>query len=387
MSPAELQPLAAPTLADRLRSARRSYGWFLGVVVLPCLLAAAYLYLFAADQYVSEAHYLVRNQNGTPTQPTGLAAMLGGGGGGAAAAMGGTAEANSVADYLTSHDVVDTLRLRIGLVDRFRRPEADLLSRLPDADPTPEALLKFYKRQVDVHFDMETGITDLTVRAFRPGDAYTIARTLLSLGEERINQMNRRAYADAVTLARRQLDEAERDLGQVQGQLTGFRQAERDPNPVGTAQAQTQLVSELTARLVEARAGRATTARLIGTRNPQYAALDQQVRSLEAQVAGQSGRLAGGSNTIAAGLGNYERLQLQRDTLARRYETASTAYEQARQQAVKQNLYVVRIVDANLPVKSLYPRRGLILLTLLATLLVVYGIGWLIVAGVREHAA
>ena len=39
-------------------------------------------------------------------------------------------------------------------------------------------------------------------------------------------------------------------------------------------------------------------------------------------------------------------------------------------------------VNANLPVKSLYPHRGLTVLTVFASLLVAYGIGWLIIAGV-----
>ena len=40
-----------------------------------------------------------------------------------------------------------------------------------------------------------------------------------------------------------------------------------------------------------------------------------------------------------------------------------------------------------MPQKALYPERGRILLTVLIALLLAYAIGWLIVAGVREHAA
>ena len=49
--------------------------------------------------------------------------------------------------------------------------------------------------------------------------------------------------------------------------------------------------------------------------------------------------------------------------------------------------YLVRVVQPNLPEKSLAPRRGFILLTLFVSLLVAYGIGWLILAGILEHAA
>jgi capsular polysaccharide transport system permease protein len=48
---------------------------------------------------------------------------------------------------------------------------------------------------------------------------------------------------------------------------------------------------------------------------------------------------------------------------------------------------VVPVVDANLPVRALYPERTKIVLTAFLSLLLIYGIGWLIAAGVREHAA
>ena len=367
---------------ERLGEIRRSWGAFLLFVILPCVVVGGYLYLVAADQYKSEAHYLIRAQSTSPTPPSsGLSALLG-----ATGSVAAHSEAATVADYLTSHDVVQDLRKSIDMVAIFRRPEADLLSRMRQENPRPEELLKYYRSQVDVYLDKDTGITNLSVRAFRSGDAQAIARALLALGEARVNEMNERGYADAVTNTRRQLTEAERTLAQVQVQMTAFRQSERDVDPVGSADAQIVLVSRLTGEVSAARAELATVRQAIGVNNPQFIALSQQVRSLEAQLAAQSGRLAGGGDTIASGLGDYERLRMQQEFLAKRYEAAAAAYELSRQQALRQQLYLVRVVDANTPVKSLYPERATILITLLAVLLVAYGIGWLIVAGVKEHA-
>lgn len=385
MTPADGLVEAKPTISERLRLIWKQRKWFILIVVAPTLLLATYLYAMASDQYVSEAHFLVKTQGGhNPAPTTGISAALGFGSGGVGSAA---SEAQSVSDYLTSHDVVDTLQKKLNLINIFRRPEADLLSRLPFATPTPEYLLRYYRQQVDVYYDMETGITTLSARAFRPADAHRLTRTLLDLGEQRVNEMNIRGFSDAVALSRRQLDEAERALSQVQAQMTSFRQSERDVDPAGSAQAQIGLVSRLTQELSAARSQLATTQSLIGGDNPQVEALRQQVRSLEAQVAAQSGRLAGGSTAIAAGLGGYERLRIQQELLAKRYDAASIAYEQARQNAVRQQLYVVRVVEPNMPVKSLYPKRALTILTVFCALLVIYAIGWLIAAGVREHAA
>lgn len=382
MQPAttDIEPRIA--VRTRLVAGLRKYRWLLLIVVFPTLTVAAYLYLYAADQYRSEAHYIVRAPaSSRPAMPSGLGALLGGGGVGS-----DQSQAMSVSDYLTSHDVVAELRARADLVGRFRRPEADILSRLAEDNPTPEALLKYYRKQVDVHYDEETGITSLTVNAFRPTDAYAIARSLLTLGEQRVNTMNVRSFSDAVVLSRRQLGEAELALSKIQREMTAFRQTGRDVNPQGSATAQIGLVSQLNGNLSAARAQMALTAQIIGTDNPQHRALSQRVRSLETQVSAQQGRLAGTGTAIAAGLGDYERLQLQQQFLAKRYDAASAAFEAARQQAVQQQLYIVRVVDANLPQKSLYPKRATTVLTVFAALLVVWGIGWLLAAGVREHA-
>ena len=385
MTPAEVQISPAERVGERARGWWKRYRWFSLVVLLPTLFVATYLFVFASDQYVSEAHYLVRSQSGQSlSMPSGGGSLLSGNGGGSA--LSAAAESLSVADYLNSHDAVDALQRRIDLVAMFRRPEADRLSRMSVERPTPEFLKRYYNRQVNVYFDEDNGITTLSARAFRPSDAYALSSQLLRLGEQRINEMNRRAYSDAVALSRRQLDEAEASLRAIGSQVTSFRQSEQDVDPQVSASAQIGLVSRLQQELAAARAQLATTNQLIGSGNPQTQALRQQIASLQQQVTAENARLAGNNTAIAAGLGDYESLRSRQAFLQQRYASAATAFEAARQQAIRQQLYVVRVVEPNLPVKSIYPQRWLVTITVFAILMVVYAIGWLIAAGVREHS-
>ena len=86
-------------------------------------------------------------------------------------------------------------------------------------------------------------------------------------------------------------------------------------------------------------------------------------------------------------MGGYEKLKLEQGFLAKRYEAAASSLAMAREQAQRQQLYIVHVVEPNVPVKSLYPERWRITLTVLIGTLLLYSIGWLIAAGVREHAA
>lgn len=385
MTPAEVQVTPAERMRDRARGTWAKYKWFTLVVLLPTLIVGIYLFGFASDQYESEAHYLVRSQGGAQVQSSGggVGSLLGGNGG--SSALSAAAESLSVADYLNSHDAVDALQRRLNLVTIFRRPEADKLSALPVERPTPEFLKRFYNRQVSIYFDEDNGITTLTSRTFRPSDSYALSSELLRLGEQRINEMNKRAYRDAVALSRRQLDEAEAALRAIGAQVTSFRQVERDVDPQISASAQIGLVSRLQQELAAARAQLATTTQLIGASNPQTQALRQQIASLQQQANAEAARLAGGNTAIAAGLGNFEALRSRQEFLQQRYASAATAFEGARQAAIRQQLYLVRVVEPNLPVKSTYPQRWLTTITVFAIMLVVFAIGWLIAAGVREH--
>lgn len=371
-----------PHWSERMRGWARRNRWFLIIVALPTLLAAFYYYVLASDQYQSEAHFIVRTGDNAPMPSSGFSQLLGMGGGMSQS----RSDAMSVNDYLDSQQAVNTLNATTSLVDRFRRPEADIATRLWFSDPTPEMLLRYYRRQVNVKFNQDTGITTLQVRAFRPDDSYAIINQLLAMGEARVNEINRRSQTDQLTNARRQLADAEEALVAIQSKLTVFRQQRGDLDPEGSGKAQIGLVTTLQGQLTNARAQLNAMQGIIAPSSPQYVATAARVRALEAQVAGQTGRLTGGGGAIAARLGNYQDLQIRQEFAAKRYEVVAANLEKARDAAMKQQLYIVRVVDPNVPVKSEYPKRGEILLTIFLALLVAYGIGWLLVAGVREHS-
>lgn len=252
--------------------------------------------------------------------------------------------------------------------------------------PAPETILKYYRKHVDVEQNIEDGITDVRVRAFTPEDAYAIAEKLLQMGEQRVNQINERTMRGQLAAAKSQLNSAERDLSALQTQLTNFRRTKGDIDPAGTGKAQIGMVADLTGNLTAARARLDAIKGFISRSSPQYQAVEAQVRALEAQVASQNAKLVSGGNNIATGLGKYEDLLIRQEFAGKRYAAAAAAYEDARAQALKQQLYLVRVVDPNTPVKSQFPERGRVVMTVFFSLLLGYGIGWMLLAGIKEHS-
>jgi capsular polysaccharide transport system permease protein len=378
-------PLPAPASSpDAAMPGLMRRHWSLtAFVLLPTLLTALYLFGFAADQYESESVFVVRGTQSESPRGGSLTELLGIAGAGSPA----QAENRSVGQYLLSHDALKALQTRgIDLVALYRRPEADILSRLWYADPADESLLEYYQNHVFLTYDPDDGMTRLTVRAFRRDDALALATALLRLGEERINTFNRRALDTVMAASNRDVATAEAELSGIQRQLTRFREGRRDIDPRANAAGTQELVGTLEAQLAQARAQYVAMAGVLSPGSPQMAALQARIHGLQAQVGAQSGRLIGASSAIAPRLANYEELLLRQSFAAKRYDAARTAQQVARNQAIRQQLFVVPVVEPNRPDKSLYPRRFTLLLSIFAGLIVAWGIGWLLLAGIREHA-
>lgn len=351
------------------------------LILLPTMLVAGYYYLIAADQYESEAHFIVNSDASDGGSASGFGALFGIGGGS------GQNQAMAVPDYLSSHEAVEALSRKLDLVAMFRRPEADIVSRLYKASPSPEELQQYFEKQVKVHNDSATGITELTVHAFRPADAYAIASQLLLLGEAQVNRMNLRRYRDAVAQAETQMADAQRRATEIQARMTAYRQQGRDIDPQASGESQLRLVGEIKGQLATAQAALASMRGTISPSSPQYIAMQRQIRSLQGVLAAQSSELTGGSRTIASNLGGFENLRVQQEFAAKNYTAAAAGLVKAQQDAARQQLYIVKVVDPNTPVKALFPKRERIVLMTFLALCIAYGIGWLILAGVREHAA
>ncbi|MCK8784597.1 capsule biosynthesis protein [Roseomonas sp. NAR14] len=362
-----------------LRALIGRYRHFLLLVVLPTALAAVYFVGVAADQYVSEARYLVRGRQGGGGSA--LTALLPG------MTVGPAREdAQGVRDFIQSHDAVARLRERIDLVDMFRRPEADPLSRLWYADPSAEELLKFFRGQVTASFDATDGITTLRVRAFRPEDARAIADELLRQSEALVNRFSERAQADTLRVARDEVARAEARVLAAREAITQFRRREQAVDPQRSAVIALDTIGRLEAQLVQARADLQEKSAYLRADNPQIAQLRNRVDALTRQVSDERARLTTGDATLAQQIASYERLILEREFADRQLASATTSAEASRMEAQRQQLFLVRVVEPNTAEEALYPRRIFILLSIFVALSVAYGVGWLIVAGVREHA-
>jgi capsular polysaccharide transport system permease protein len=369
---------AVPATSRRFDWLRERRGSLI-FVALPTLLAAFYYFFVAADLYASEASFVVRSPS--RMQIGGLAGLL------QSSAAGGHEDAYSVQAFVTSRDVLAILSKKLDLKAIFSRPEGDFFARYPnpldwDSD---EDFYRFFQRRVELTYDTTTDISTLIVKTFRAEDSQKIADILLSESEALVNRLNQRGHDNAVRDAETDVKRAEDAIVGAQKSMLEYRTRESllDPRKTSGAIFETQARTE-----AELASTRTRLNELLRTspESPMRGDLETHIHALEQQIASERSSLTGSNGAIAPKLSEYEQLSLHEDFATKELASALASLEAARAESRRQQVYLERVVDTSLPDKALYPKRLVSVLIVFVSAFLIYSIGLLLLAGVREHA-
>jgi capsular polysaccharide transport system permease protein len=352
---------------------------FLLVVALPTMLAMLYYLVIASPLYVSEARFIVRSAS--QQQPSNLGMALQGVG--IQSAMN---DSFAVHEYVTSRDGLAYVQNTVNVREKIGRSGADFWMRYPrfGEDDSLEGLYKGYRRFVTVGYEGHTGISTLRVKAFSGEDAQAIATALLSGGEALVNRLNERAAKDAVQGAERAEEEARADLVQVRRRLTAFRNTQGYIDPELSARESSAVSSDLLVEIARLKAER-DQLQAGAPQSPQLASLNGRITALERQLTAERARMAGTAGSLASSVADYQQLLVEQEIADKRLAQSTAAVIAARNEARRQNLYLERIVNPNLPDQPTLPRRWFGIFSVLLSSLLAYSLGWLVYAGIREH--
>src|SRR5881227_811728 len=355
--------------------------WFWAIVGLPTLIAGVYFFAIASDLYSSEVKFIVRGPSKGP--PSAISALL------SSAGAGGSEDTYAVLDYITSRDAARRLEREVDLRALLSRPEGDLITRFPGMwfwRHDFEALYSSYQRFISVERDSNSSVSTLAVKAYRPEDSHRIARALLEFSEQLVNQLNERSRRDLVGAFQREVEETEQQIGKIQTQLTTYRIQQKMLDPKSAATGPLELLAQMTAQQTNARAQLAELTRN-SPNSPQIPLIQTRIASLDKLISEQRTKITGDNDSVATALTEYERLDVQKLLAEKTLASALASLESAKLEAQKQQLYLETIAQPNLADYPLYPKRAISFATVVVSCLLAYGIAWLLIASVREHAS
>lgn len=400
-----IQPVDEPTAKDwskvvsqlpkpaRARRSRTVLGWFLICVIAPLLATWFYVTQVATQQYSASFSYVMQGSGGSAgtansdgtvsTSPTS-----------AGASMAEMMVANfMVSDYLSSPQAITDIEQKLDLRAMFSQNRIDRLARLPE-DASQETLARYWQGQISTNFDMMTGLTTVTIRAFSPEDAQALAAEMVVLSENLINELNLRPLADSVTFLEGQVAASVKRLQAARDAVQAFRSKYLSIDPAAEASMTDLLVGKLTDQYVSVTTQIAVLSSQLTEDAPSVTQLERQAAAIADEIVKARQRVAQSSAELsnisspasyAAQLQEFQNLQLELTIATSNYQSTEAALNAAKQRLSQQHFYVLTYVQPSAPQTSNYPDLFRALVIVLAVSLCFWIVSTLVALSLRDH--
>lgn len=373
-------------LANAARMRRRHWSVvisFVLLVALPVLVSTWYLWTRAADQYASEVSFSVRSaeSRASGSDLLGRLSVFSGA---------NSTDTDILYQFIQSQELVARLDERLDL--------RTLYSRHYQTDPVfsfnPEApiedLVSYWTRMVHIYYEPGNGLMTLRVQAFDPHDAQRIAQAITEESIERINQLSEAARTDATRYAREELDTALERLRNAREAVTSFRSRNQIVDPLANVQGQMGLLNTLQAQLASAMIDLDLLRETAREQDPRVTQLERRIEVIGSRIAEERSRFGvgaagAGGDDYATLLGEFERLNVDREFAEQAYGSALLGYDMAVAEAQRTSRYLAAHIAPTLAETARYPERGLLLAGLTLFLLLSWAVGVLVYYSIRDR--
>ena len=325
---------------------------FIGIVAVPCLVFAAYIFFVASPQYVAEARFTVRGGMSGMSEGRGVPIAL------------IVQDTQVILNYMKSRAIVEALNRSVHFEDLYEGDDIDWMSRLAPHKPI-EKVVKYWNKHSKLSVQMPSGIVEFTVRAFSPEDAVKVVNAALDASEQLVNQMNDKMREDAVALAETERQRAQSSLAQAMAKLQSTRNEEGMLDPKEQNSAVMELISTVESEKIKLQQEYDSNRRYVRPDAPQMRnlqtkldAAQKQLDALKAQVTRSPGVKDDGKDVLSGSTSKLDYANLEDQIAEKIYAGSMAALEKAKLLSEAKLLYLntfVRPVEAQ---QSEYPKRG-----------------------------
>jgi capsular polysaccharide transport system permease protein len=350
------------------------------LIAFPMALAGVYYATIAADRYVSESIVTVRQASESSSALPGIAMLLTG------ANPPSRQDNLYLREYVRSLDLLLRLDRQLGLRAHYEKNRLDLFFRLFGGS-TQELFLDYYRNRIEVGYDDAASLLTIRAQGFDAAFAHALNAAILQECERFVNGFSQRMAREQLEFAHGELQRSGERLQRAKGDVLAFQTRHKLLDPIAQAQAAGVLGAELQAALSRQEVELSAALGYLNEDAHQVKALRGQVAALRTQVAQERGRATSniGNEKLNEIASRFQDLTMQAQFSQEAYKLTLTAAENTRIEATRKLKSLVVIEPPSMPEEALYPRRLYNLATLFVACLLLYGVGRLVVATVREH--
>lgn len=379
----------APVPMRRKQTVSLNQALFLAIVVLPTILVSFYYYLIAENQFMSETRFSVRGVEPSALAEFNLSAIAG--------SSTYASDAYIVNEYIRSVQLINDLKTRWQFDMRafYSKSNIDPLYRV-DPDIPIEEFISYWNWMSDTDYNSTTQITTFQAKAFSPEDAKQISDAVIRATADLINQLSSDARRQIIQTAQVEVTRTEERLKNARRQITAFRNQEQTVDPAQKASATESLAGGLQKELIDLTLRRTALLSTIDPESPPVRFLDRQISALQDELKRQRRNVGTGSEegagsgeeskNLSSVFADYSELILEENFAQNAYTAALASLEAAQADARKQERYFATVVAPTNPNISLFPKRFVIVLTVLGFGFLIWFLAYLLIQSVRDHA-
>ena len=347
------------------------------------LIYALYLVLMASPQYESQSQLIIKKSDGGSAFDASSLLMS------SVTDAPLSTDSVLVEAFIKSQDMYRFLVAQHGMNEHFQTTDADIFSRL-SADATREDKYQYYLDHIDVTVDSSSAVITLKTKAFSSEYANKLNTAIINHAENFINDINNQLAKSKLKFAKSEHDIVEQKLQSAKQELLAFQSKYNVLDPTAEGAASQQIAFSLEATLAQKQAELETMSGMMSDIAPEMRNIKRQIKALQQSVKKQKSELNNaelGDNkdvTMTQLMAQYSDMQIQLQLAIQAYSSSLMTLENTRVETYEKLQHLVTVERPTQPEGNKYPQIIYNLALFGVILFLVYGVGRIIVATIKE---
>lgn len=348
-------------------------------VIFPWFVFAFYQIVWASPRYESQSQLVVKQPDSMATLDTSMAILSGLG------MSQGSQDSQLVQAYIYSNDMLEYVDKRLSLKEHYTNSGIDFFSGLHFWS-SREEFLKYYHKHVLVDVDDISSVITVTTDAFSSEFAQQLNQLIVNRAEWFINSVGQNLAKEQLKFVQGEHDLVGEKLEKIKSELLSFQSKHHLLDAEATGVALQQIAYSLESNISAKKAELYTLRATLSEKAPEIQMVKDTIDALEQQLADENKRISGGSSdeTIATILATFSDHKIKLELALQAYASSLISLEKSRMEAYRKLQYLVVVESSTLPDDNKYPEVVYNLSLFAVVLLLLFGIGQISIATIRE---
>ncbi len=350
------------------------------ILTIPSIILLVYFYGIGRNRYFVRSDIVIRKAGIDSPSGINISNLLTGGN------SGSIEDSRYLRTYLESPQVLEDLKEKVNFIEIYKKKGIDLFAGL-NTKSTREEEFDFFRRQISVTLNENSGIIRLRTLGFDPDFSLFLNKFLIQKSENFVNSLNQNIYKKQLLFTEEEVAGNLDKLENATSALSKFQQENQVLNPIDEIKAKSSFIIALEEELIRKKINLSfKTKRFIDQNSPEIIDLKEQIKEIENTIKKETIRtLSPSGRNLNEKIATYLELDFARRFASDLYKTSLLAAERARIDSLQQQRFVAILSKPVLPESEWENWRHKGFLTSIAILIVSFTLIKFLISMAESH--